>query len=168
MKRAWIRWTIRIGAGTLAAIVILAGFFVYRVGPQNALLLAAVLLQPLLLNTRPPPIFADRVTRPESSQDLTAPLRKKFPVGTDVRIVRATLLSQGFKPPKPPPAACWPQGKPAPVGQVIFPCPLHDPAKTLEYQWSHFPCGDTIVVWWSSAESGELTDIGGYHYYGCL
>ncbi len=163
MKRGWLRWTIRIGAGVAAAVALLAGALVLLFGPQNALLLVAILLQPLLSNTQPPPIFAD-----SHWGDVTDFLKKKFLLGTDAEVVKATLLSQGFTPPRPPPVACWPKGKPAPVGQVIFRCPVHDPNKTLEYQWGRFPCGDTIVVWWSAGDRGELTDIGGYHDHGCL
>jgi hypothetical protein len=165
MKRGWLRWTIRIGAGIAAAAALLACVVVFLFGPQNAVLLVAVLLQPLLSNTQPPSIFAD--AGPDRG-DFNAFLKKKFPAGIDAEALKATLLSQGFKRPRPPPVACWPRGKPAPVGQVIFPCPVHDPNKTLEYEWGRFPCGDTLVVWWSSGDRDELTDVGGYHSHGCL
>ena len=165
-KRSWLRRTIRIGAGVLGGVALAAGALVVLFGRQDALLLAGILWQPLLSNTQPPPMFADQPAG-LSVVDLGDVLHKKFPLGTDAGAVRAALRSQGFKPP-PPPVACWPRGKPPPSGQVVVPCPEHDPSKTLEYHWGRFPCGDTIVVWWSSGKRDELTDIGGYHGHGCL
>jgi hypothetical protein len=164
MKRTWARRLVRIGLGILVVLVTIgAGLFIWN--PNATTLLVAVILQPLLDNTQPPAIVDGHFT---SDDELTDVLNQKFPFGTNEAVLRATLFQQGFKPLKPPPVACWPRGKPAPVGQLIFPCPLHDPSKTLEYQWSNFPCGDTITVWWSTTDDGAITQIGSNHIHGCL
>jgi hypothetical protein len=172
MKRAWIRWTIRIGLGISAAVAVMAGFAVCCLGPQNALLLILIVLQPLISNRKPPPIVADQIEKPKSGRplvrDLTPILQQKFPVGTREAVLRRTLLDQGFRPPTPPPVQCWPQGKPAPVGQVIFPCPIHDVNKTLEYTWGMFPCSSSIFVWWETGAGDDVTQIGGHYHFACL
>jgi hypothetical protein len=133
-------------------------------GPRNALFLALIILQPLISNTQPLAMFLDQI----GDSDLSSYLEQKFPAGTAEDVVRMTLLNQGFKSPDPPPVDCLPQGEVAPVGRVIFPCPLHDPSKTLEYRWGRFPCGDTIIVWWSTGDSGGGTRVGGGHGHACL
>jgi len=95
-------------------------------------------------------------------------LQRKFPVGTDQGAVKATLLGQGFKPLTPPSEKCLPQGETAPVGRIVYPCLPYDLDKALEYEWSNFPCGDTIRVWWKTGANGAITEIGGYHGHGCL
>jgi hypothetical protein len=164
MKPGWRRRVVRICLVIIAVLVAIGvGLFIWN--PELTILLAAVILQPLLANTQPPAIADGHINTEDEWTDV---LRQKFPAGTSEAVLQATLLRQGFKPPTPPPVQCWPRGQPAPVGQVIFPCPVHDPAKTLEYQWGNFPCGDTVTVWWTIGDNGKVAQIGGYHSHGCL
>jgi hypothetical protein len=163
MKRTWLRQLARIGLGTLAVLVAMgAGLYIWN--PEATTLVVAVILQPLLANTQPPAIFDGHL----QSDEIADVLKQKFPIGTNEAALKMALFQAGFKPPKPPPAPCWPRGKPAPVGQLIFPCPAHAASQTLEFQWSNFPCGDTITVWWTTGDGGKVTQIGGYHTHGCL
>jgi hypothetical protein len=168
MKRPWLRWTIRIGLGICGVLLATAVAAVCFFGPEGALLLALVILQPLISTTQPPPMFADQIAGARFQQDLTPYLQQEFPTGTDESLVRRTLLKQGFKPPVPPPLDCWPQGKPAPVGKVIFLCPIHDPGKILGYRWERFPCAYTINVWWTPEDKGGISRIGGGYDEACL
>jgi hypothetical protein len=160
MKSIWVRWTVRIGLGVLAVIAALAGLAALLFGPRNALLLATILAEPLLNNTRPPEIVAGHIRDGIASDDLNTFFRQKFLVGTDETIVRATLLQQGFKRPDHPGLACRPRDG--------DPCPAYDLSRTLEYAWGHFPCGDQVVVWWTASDHGAITDIGGYHHFACV
>ncbi len=162
MNPVWVRWTIRLGLGVLAAIVVVAGIATIFFGPRNALVLALILLQPLLGNTRAPSIVAGQLSYGIGGDDLSAFFREKFPLGSDEAIVRATLLRQGFKRPDPP-TQCLPHD-----GVVVLPCPVNDLSRTLKYQWSGFPCGDDVVVWWTASDGGAITDIRGYHTHACL
>jgi hypothetical protein len=141
MRSAWVRRTIRIGLGVLAAVIALAGIATLLFGPRNALLLALILLQPLLANTRPPAILADQVVEGPFG-DLKPVFEQKFPLGTDEAVLRATLLRQGFNP----------QGS----------------DRMLVYRWERFPCSNSVDVWWTVNDHGAITDIGGRWYSGCL
>ena len=163
MKRNWGKRIAWVALATLAVLAVI-GVILFIWNPEAAILLVAVILQPLLANTHPPAIADGNV----ATEELTRVLEQKFPAGTNEAALRATLFSQGFRPPTPPPVKCWPRGQPAPVGQVIFPCPLHDPSKTLEYRWSSLVCGDTITVWWTTEDNGKITRIGGDHVHACL
>jgi hypothetical protein len=163
MKRNWVRWAARIGLAILAVFAaICIALFIWN--PEAALLLAAIILQPLLSNTHPAPIAEGHLT----TEGWTRVLQQRFPAGTNEAVLKATLRHQGFKPPAPPPEKCWPQGKPAPVGRVIFPCPVHDPSKTLEYRWSDFPCEETMTVWWTTGDNGAIAQISGNYTRACL
>jgi hypothetical protein len=164
MRRGRGHLIARIGLGILAVFAASCAIL-YILNPEGAVLVAAVFLQPLLGNTQPPAIADGHI---KTDDELTDVLRQKFPVGTNEAVLRATLHHQGFKSLAPPPVKCWPRDQPAPVGQVVFPCPLHDPNMMLEYQWSNFPCGDTITIWWTTEDNGAITQIGGYHGHGCL
>jgi hypothetical protein len=154
----------RIGLGVLAVFVAICAIL-YILNPEGAVLVAAVFLQPLFSNAQPPAIADGHI---KTDDELTDVLKQKFPAGTNEAVLKATLFRQGFKPATPPPVPCWPRGQPAPVGHVVFPCPVHDPGRMLEYQWSDFPCSDTITVWWTLGDNGEVAQIGGYHGHGCL
>jgi hypothetical protein len=162
MRPAWIRWTVRIGLGLFAAFAALVGLATYRVGLQTTLLVASVILQPLIATTKPPAILAGQIGDGPFGGDLTPFLRQRFPLGTNETVITTTLLRQGFRLPKPP-SACGP-----PAGQVILPCPVRQPSRTLEYEWSQFPCGDKATVWWTVGDHGAITDIGGRHSRVCL
>jgi hypothetical protein len=141
MRSTWVRWTIRIGLGILAAVIALAGIASLLFGPRNALLLALILFQPLLTNTRPPAILADQSLAGPFG-DLKPVFVQKFPLGTDEAVLKATLQRQGFKP--------------------------SDSDRTLVYRWDRFPCTNSVDVWWTANDHGAITDIGGRWHSGCL
>jgi len=166
MKRSWSFWVVRIGLGIVSFFVLLCvAAFIWN--PEGVILLAGVILQPLLSNTHPPPIV-NGTSGWQDEGELTRMLQRKFPAGTEAAVVKAELVGQGFKPLTPPPEKCVPRGETAPVGRIVYPCPPYDLDKALEYKWSNFPCGDTILIWWKTGENGAITQIGGYHGSGCL
>jgi len=141
MKSAWVRRMVRVGLALLAVVVALAGIATLLFGPRNALLLALILFQPLLTNTRPPAILADQILEGPFG-DLKPVFEQKFPLGTDEAVLRATLLRQGFK--------------------------SSDSGRALVYRWDSFPCSNTVGVWWTANDHGAITDIGGRWHSGCL
>lgn len=165
MKRL-LRW---IAGAALALLGLLAALCVaaYLWNPDGAVLVAAALLQPLLANTHPPPVV-EGIAGWQDKDELTRGLQRKFPAGTSEQAVKTALLGQGFAPPKPPPQPCLPAGQPRSVGQAFYSCPARDAAKTLEYRWSNFPCGETITVSWTTANEGAIDRVEGHYSRGCL
>lgn len=173
MKRGWLRWPIRIGFGLLGFIVAaIAALFVWK--PQETFLLFAILIHPLIANTRPPQIAADQFVgatfqnQTETNRKLNTLFQRKFPGGTTESMLKATLLGQGFKPLPPRDPNCLPAGQRAPVGVGYSTCPADDQSKALRYAWGSGVCGDTIVVTWSTDDSQKLTDITVSYYGACL
>jgi hypothetical protein len=167
------RWIIRIVLG-IFLIFTAACAVLYVRNPDTAWILAGLILEPLISNTKPPAIAEGVLTAADwghwddTNRKLNAVIEQNFPIGTSEAALRAKLLEQGFKPPPPPPADCWPHDKPAPIGRVIRPCPTFDLSKMLEYKWSSFPCGKTITVRWTTDHTNELTRVTGGYYVGCL
>jgi hypothetical protein len=166
MKRRWTFWVVRIVLGLIAVFVLLCAVVFVR-DPGGAMMVAYVLLEPVIANTHPPPIV-NGVSGWRDEGQLTRMLQQKFPAGTTEGVVKATLLRQGFKPLTPPPEKCVSRGETAPVGRIVYPCLPYDLDKALEYNWSNFPCGDTIRIWWKIGDNGAITEIGGYHGSACL
>jgi hypothetical protein len=173
MRRRWLRWMIRIGLGIVATLgVAVVALFIYN--PSGTVLLTAIFLQPLLANTRPPPIAEDQLAganwqnQGEASRKLNGLLQRRFPAGTSEVTLRSTLLNQGFKPPPPPRADCVPPGQPTPVGRVFTRCPTGDQSKILQYEWGSGVCGQTITVRWSTGNDLKITSLDAGYYMACL
>lgn len=163
MKRTWFYWAGRIGAGFLALLTVFCAVaFIWN--PEATALVVAVILQPVLSNTQPPPIAEGQT----AEEELSRIFERKFPPGSNESALRTTLLRQGFKYPPTPAQQCLPAGQPAPVGGAFYRCPTYDPSKMLEYQWNNFPCGETILVFWSAGENGAITQIKGEYTRACL
>jgi hypothetical protein len=171
MELAWGRWMTRIGLGILAALAAFGAVLCFR-NPDRALLLAWVIVAPLVQNWHPPAVANGQITTEDwghwdaASRKLTAVLERKFPTGTNETGLKSTLLGQGFKPPPSPPPDCLPRGQPAPVGRAYTPC--YETSNILQYDWGHFPCRETITVWWTTGDNGEVTYINGSYHGACL
>ncbi|MBO0696205.1 MAG: hypothetical protein J2P56_08915 [Verrucomicrobia bacterium] len=144
MKRRWHHWAFGIFVGLMAIVFVgvpasIALLFVYGFAPSY-----------------PPSIVRDQLkgaglrNKHEVSRKLTALLRRKFPTGTSEGALKSTLLNQGFKPPPQPPADCVPPDDRGVVRRSYNICPPYDPGKALLYSWGNFPCGQTLVVRWST------------------
>jgi hypothetical protein len=178
MTRAWGRCLTRIsfGLGCGFLLTIAVAIALLSTGKLEVALLSAwAISEPLFSNTRPP-VIADGLFkswdwrmnwRDEDAQFATI-LEREFPVGTSEAQLKSTLLAQGFKPPPPSRHDCLPQGQPAPIGKMVFRCPTHDLSRELRYEWSRFPCGQQIVVWWTPGDKGDITEVKGVHGGGCL
>jgi hypothetical protein len=142
--------------------------------PSAAVLLTAILIQPLIAHTHPPPIAEDQLAdaswrnQAEATRKLTALMQRKFPTGSSEGALKSTLQNQGFKPLPPPPVDCLPPGQPPPVGRVFTPCPTYDRRKTLEYGWGSGVCGQTITVRWSTDDRDNVTRVDASYYMACL
>ena len=175
MQRRWLRWVTRIGLGLLA--ILAAGVAVlFFLNPEATLLLFAILINPIVSNTRPPAIVADELVgaswqkRGEINRNIDALFQRKFPEGTSEEILRSALLREGFKPLPPPPANCIPreQEQAQPVGRVYVICPTGDRSRILEYQWGSVVCSSTITVRWAVSDRRELTKVNAGYDVGCL
>ena len=172
MRRVF-RWTIRVGLGILAAIVV-AGAGLYVWNPEGALIFALVVLQPLIANSQPPAIAEGQITAADwmhwddGSRKLTAIFERRFPVKSSEVALKSTLLEQGFKPLPPPRPDCLPQGQRAPIGKVFTSCPTHDLSKVLQYRWGGLPCSQTITVDWTTGDRGEITHVSASYSGACL
>lgn len=174
MKRRWLRWIIRISLVFLAVITAaIAALFI--VNPTGALLLVAMLIHPLVANTSPPSIAeselagANLENKADVDRNLTALLRRKFPVGTSEDSLKSTLLGQGFTPLPPLAANCIPPGQPQPMGKVFTNCPTYDRDKILEYRWGDGAvCGSTVTVRWATDDRRGITQLDSSYYVACL
>src|SRR5215469_5978391 len=87
MKRMF-RWAIRISLTLLAALIVLFGaLLIYEGVTTGHSLLIAILIQPLVANTRPPPIAEDQLTTAnlrtdDVSRNLSTLLQRTFPAGS--------------------------------------------------------------------------------------
>lgn len=167
------RWAIRISLGIIAVLgVAIATIFILN--PTGALLGIAVILQSIFGNTRPPPIAKDQLvgmdwrTGKEASDRLTALLQQEFPAGSSESKLRSTLLSQGFKPPAPPPPDCLPPGQDGPLGKVVSHCPTYDRSRVLVYWWGNVACSQTIRVQWSAGGNETIKEVRAIYFMGCL
>jgi len=172
-RRRWLRWPLRFGLGLLGVVcAAIAALFLWK--PEATLLILALLLQPLLENTHPPPIAADQLAgatfqnQSETNRKLNALFQQKFPAGTSEATLKAILLDQGFKPLPPPRPDCLPEGQPAPLHRTITRCPTGDRSRVLEYDWSRGICRATIDVTWSAADGQTVGDVKVGYRMGCL
>jgi hypothetical protein len=174
MARAWVRYVTRISLALLLIIaVVVAALSVVAGGKlEIALLYAGAVAEPLLANSHPPAIADGLFTSwdwrlwGDDDRKFTAILEQKFPIGTNEAQLKSTLLGQGFK--ATPPRDCLPPGQPAPIGKAIHRCPSHDQSKELRYKWSRLHCGQFVTIWWKANDNGEITQINGIHFGGCL
>jgi hypothetical protein len=179
MKHLLIRWTIRIGVGIVAAVALVFGVLFFR-NPEAALLLILFIIQPLISNSRPPAVVDGQMTaedwghwndftrQSETSRKIGAILQRQFQIGTSEATLKATLLKQGFKPPRPPLGICLPEGETPRIGQTYHSCPTEDPHKSLRYEWGRIPCGEHIAVRWTTGSRDEITSIRNDYGGGCL
>jgi hypothetical protein len=173
MARRWLLWAIRIVSGIFAILAVAFGALAF-INPEGAWLLFAILIGPLVSNTRPPPMLEDQLAhtdlrnRDKISQKLTAFLKLKFPAGTAETSLKSSLSEQGFKSLPPPPANCVPADKEATAQVPYSPCPTYDRSKILQYGWGYGVCGSTITVSWKIDDHRELTDLKTALDSGCL
>jgi hypothetical protein len=173
MARRWLQWTIRIVAGIFALLALAFGALAFK-NSEGAWLLFAMLIGPLVTNTRPPPMLenqfahTDLRNRDEISQRLTEFLRFKFPAGTAESRLTSSLSEQGFKSLPPPAANCVPADKQATAQVPYSPCPTYDRSKILQYGWGQGVCGSTITVSWKIDDGRQLTDLKAAVDSGCL
>ena len=167
------RWAIRISFGIIAVLgAATAAMFI--LDPDGTVLSIAVILQPIVGNTRPPPIAQDQLagmdwrTEKEASKRLTTLLHQRFPAGSSEVELRSTLLSQGFKQPPPPRPDCVPPGQTGPIGMSMTHCPTYDRSKVLEYSWGNVACSQSISVLWSTGGSETINGVDARYHMGCL
>jgi hypothetical protein len=172
MKR-WLRWPIRIALGLLGILAAaIAALLLWK--PRETWLLLAILIHPLIANTRPPAIAADQFVdanfqnQGETNRKLNALFQQRFPGGTSEATLKAALLDQGFKRLPPPVVECLPEGKEPAVGVAYTRCPTFDLNKALEYRWGIVACGASITVIWSTDDSQRVRDLKVSYYEACL
>jgi hypothetical protein len=176
MSRRWLRLTLYVVLWI--PIVLVVGFAIlFAVSREAAvavLFVAALLIHPLIANTRPPPIAAGLIATEnwhhpgEISRKLTAVLEQAFPAGSGEAALKSALQRQGFKPvadSKTP--MCAVGATPAGV-EVFQPCAVADPSRVLLYKWSTFPCGSTITIRWTTRDNGAVARIDGQYDARCL
>jgi hypothetical protein len=168
MKRLFWR-VFRIALGLLAVLIAaVVALLIYTRG--DALLLIALLIQPLVSNTHPPPIAEDLFpadwSHDVASRNFSTLLQRRFPVGSSEGTLVSTLLNQGFKPLQlaPNQSRCLPiyAARPDPDdGITRSECDAYDPSKTYKYSFSEGICGSNVTVWWTTDDRGSLVRVMG-------
>jgi hypothetical protein len=100
-----------------------------------------------LRSSAPPPILGDvRCTDLPKCTKATAAfnaiVRRRFPIGSSVKAMEATLTAQDFA---------------APTADAQF----------LSYGWGHLPCSHGLKVSWTDDGHGAIKTIDGLYFYGC-
>lgn len=94
---------------------------------------------------------------------LDAHLAETFPVGSDQLVLRAELMRQGFKFPKPIVEGCPDD----PVLPSDPSCPSGSPIKRLEYKWGGL-CNRLVYIRWEADAEGKIIFVdGAFSSYFC-
>lgn len=173
----WLRWVIRIGVGILAVSGAITATLFF-LDPGGTIIVLALLVQPLVSNTHPPPIAEDQLVvanrgKDEASHNLSSMLQRRFPAGSSENVLISTLSTQGFKPYllAPNQGRCLPVYEPRvdPDNHIMrMRCDAYDPGRTYKYSWGGGICDSSIIVWWTADERGNILKAAGAYDSVCL
>lgn len=110
----------------------------------------------------------DRTLWGDDDRKLAAIVEKTFPIGGTQSQLTSALAAQGFRPSAV--HGCVLQGDLLPIATAYYRCSPqpNDPNKELAYDWSKFPCRQTIRIWWETQDNGVVTHVFGEHSGGCI
>lgn len=108
----------------------------------------------------------------DASRKFNTALNKRFPVGSDAKILRSVLLGQGFRQLPSSIVRCLKDKEFGPVGELVIQCPSWDqnwnPRNELVYDWGWLLCGKEVGAGWSEDNEGRLTHLEGFVEMSCL